>query len=137
MTTELFEKIDNFSLIENSLAHLQFELTRETASYFRVAREAHHVLYRSMIEALKGSNNFAVTGRRDKNRCHIYRIADKNWLEIHKVPVSNGTKAWRFSDPHACAAPNVRKHSAKVNENYLIGFYDALAMIQAECFMSR
>ena len=64
------ESIDNLGLIKNGLGHIEFELNYEKPSMFRAARESHLVLYRSMIEALKGSANLAVTGRPSQNRVH-------------------------------------------------------------------
>ena len=46
------DKIDNIALIENGLIHIRFEMSRDKISYFRIARESHLILYRSMIEAL-------------------------------------------------------------------------------------
>jgi len=140
---ETVDKIDNLRLIENSLLHMQFELDRESPSYFRLAREAHLLLYRTMIESLTGSNWQNVTEHRSKNNSVEYKIGDKPWQEIHKVKIDGCDRAFRFSVPVECAQPpesrindvflkNVFRslHNAK-----LIGFYDALAMIQAECFM--
>ena len=66
------EEINNLRLIENGLLHAQFELEREEASYFCVAREAHLVVYRAMIETLRGSANLAITGRPSKSRSCKY-----------------------------------------------------------------
>lgn len=135
------DKIDNLSLIQNGLLHLQFELTRDKPSYFRLARESHLILYRSMIESLKGAANLEVTGRRSGNRSTKYQIGDSPWQEIHKVPIETCRKAWRFSKPQICRQPiidDIRVHSPHPDpEDWLIGFYDALAMIQTECFMGR
>lgn len=142
------DTIDNLRLIENSLLHMQFELDRESPSYFRLAREAHLLLYRTMIESLTRSNWQNVTRHRLKNQSVKYQIGNKPWQEIRKPPKKNKKKkpgAWRFSDPVICPLPpeseienvflkNVFRslHNAK-----LIGFYDALAMIQTECFMRQ
>ncbi|MDD1778938.1 MAG: hypothetical protein LUQ65_12305 [Candidatus Helarchaeota archaeon] len=132
---ETVDKIDNLSLIENSLLHMRFELDRESPSYFRLAREAHLLLYRTMIESLTRSNWQNVTGHRSKAK---YQIEDKPWQEIHKVPIKGCRKAWRFSDPAVYTqlpmSTSVEVPLA-VGKEYLIGFYDALAMIQTECFM--
>jgi hypothetical protein len=135
---ETIDKIDNLSLIENSLLHMRFELERESPSYFRLAREAHLLLYRTMIETLKEPANLAVTGHRSKDDSIKYQIADKPWQEIHKVPISGCRKAWRFSDPGICPQPPENKRKVRFRSlpnAKLIGFYDALAMIQTECFM--
>lgn len=138
---ETLEEIQNLSLVENGLLHLQFELSRERSSYFRIAREAHLVLYRSMIEALKGSANLAITGRPPKNRSHKYKMGEKPRQEIHRVAIESCNEAWRFSEPEACEKPGIKVDSnnsrQREAEDYLIGFYDALAMIQTECFMGR
>lgn len=133
------DSIDNLSLIENCSHHLQFELERENPSFFRIAREAHLLLYRSMIEALKGSANLAVMGRPSGNRSCKYLKGSRSWQEIHKVSVKGCSCAWRFSKPKTCEEPTGNKvgKSQHDNQDYLIGFYDALAMIQTECFMGK
>lgn len=138
---ETLDEIDNLGLIENSLIHLRFELARERTSYFRIAREAHLLLYRSMIEALKGSANLPVTGRPSRDRSCRYRIEFKSCQEIHREEIKGCSKAWRFSQLEPCkptkiasAATASRKRKC---DDYLISFYDALAMIQTECFMKR
>ena len=82
-----WDAIENLSLIKNGLLHLRFELSRENPSYFRIAREAHLLLYRSMVEALKGSANLAVTGRPPKDRSYKYQRGGNPWQEIHKVRI--------------------------------------------------
>ena len=136
------DKIDNFHLIENGLLHIQFEMSRDKTSFFRIAREAHLILYRSMIEVLKGTANLPVTGRPSKYRKHKYKFGNNPWQEIHKVEIDGCEKAWRFSEPEPCQEPNRarkcdNKKSQNSDNNFLIGFYDALAMIQAACFMKR
>jgi hypothetical protein len=138
---EAIDKIDNLRLIENSLIHMQFEIDRESPSYFRLAREAHLLLYRTMIETLKGSANLAVTGHRSKDDSIKYQIGNKPWQEIHKPKNKRG--AWRFSDPVVCVQPPesrindvfLKNVFRSLHEAKLIGFYNALAMIQTECFM--
>jgi hypothetical protein len=134
-----FESINNLSLIENGLLHIGFEMNRPEPSMFRAARESHLVLYRSMIEALKGSANLEVTGRPSKSRIHRYQLGNGLWKEIHKVPVPGCDGAWRFSQPVLCHAPriNCTKLPQPTHDDYLIPFYDALAMIQSECFMHQ
>lgn len=127
------DAIDNLALVENGLQHLSFELSRPRPSYFRLAREAHLLLYRSMIEALKGTANFAVTG---SERAVSYQTGNEAWKEIHKVPVGGCRRAWRVSDPSPCSPPAARERQVEPG-NSLIGFYDALAMIQTECFMGQ
>jgi hypothetical protein len=136
---EILDKIDNLSLIGNCLLHLQFELSRENPSYFRIAREAHLVLYRSMIEALKGTANLAITVKRSKSRSYKYKRDYKPWQEIHKISIDACKKAWRFSQPEPCEKPqlDIKRSVDTRPKDYLIGFYDALAMIQTECFMNQ
>jgi hypothetical protein len=132
---ETIDKIDNLRLIENNLLHMQFELERDSPSCFRLAREAHLLLYRTMIESLTGSNWQNVTGHRSKAK---YQIGDKPWQEIHKEKIDGCNKAWRFSDPAVCAQPCIStsvEDPSTTGKEFLIGFYDALAMIQTECFM--
>jgi hypothetical protein len=136
------EPVDNLSFIENGLLHIQFELSRNKPSYFRIARESHLILYRSMIEALKGSANLAVTRRPRKNRSHKYKRGNKPLQEIHKVAVNDCMVAWRFSIPEICDEPQIDTNDAAEiqqpgGDDYLISFYDALAMIQSECFMHQ
>jgi hypothetical protein len=138
---DAWDKIDNLTLIENGLVHFQFELSRERPSYFRVARDAHLVLYRAMIEALRGSDNWAVTLKRPRDRSFKYQKGNNPWKEIHKVAVPGCRLAWRYSQPEPCQAPpmptiDAEPEQAKRDE-YLVGFYDALAMIQTECFMGQ
>jgi hypothetical protein len=132
-----FESIDNLSLIENGLCHIEFELNCVKPSMFRAARESHLVLYRSMIEALKGSANLAVTGRPSKDRVHQYHLGNEPWKEIHKVPVPGCSQAWRFSQPVVCEPPEIDYTTVPEpkRDDYLISFYDALSMIQADRFM--
>jgi hypothetical protein len=106
---------------------------------FRAARESHLVLYRSMIEALKGSANLAVTGRPSKDRKHQYQIGNEPFKEIHKVAVPGCKEAWIFSEPVVCEPPEIdySKGPELNRDDYLISFYDALAMIQSECFMHQ
>jgi hypothetical protein len=133
------ESINNLSLIENGLLHIEFELNRSESSMFRVARESHLVLYRSMIEALKGPADIVVTRKRPKHRIHRYYLHGQPWKEIHKVAVAGCSKAWRFSQPTLCQAPDIGYINPfqPKHDGYLISFYDALAMIQSENFMRR
>ncbi len=135
----VYESIDNLTLVENGLLHIECELSRSQPSMFRAARESHLVLYRSMIEALKGSANLAVTGRPSKDRMHQYQFSGGPFKEIHKVLVPGCKEAWRFSQPVVCEKPEIDYSNGPEpnREDYLISFYDALAMIQSECFMHQ
>ena len=141
---ETIDKIDNLRLIENSLLHMQFELDRESPNYFRLARETHLLLYRAMIETLTHSNWQNVAEHQSKDRSTKYQIEDKPWQEIHKVPIDGCRRAWRFSDPVMCPPPESKFNDVFLKNVFrsldgakLIGFYDALAMIQTECFMHQ
>lgn len=135
----VYQSINNLGLVNDGLLHIRFEMNRSKPSVFRMARESHLVLYRSMIEALKGSANLAITGRQPKNRLHRYRLGDEPWKEIYKVAIPACDQAWRFSDPVLCMEPKIdySKISDRKRNDYLISFYDALAMIQSECFMHQ
>ncbi len=130
------ESINNIKLIENGLTHIKFELERNESSFFRITRESHLILYRGMIEVLKGSANIEVTGHPSKSRQHKYYISNPPWKEIHKEKLSGCYKAWRFSSPVECKPPKDFPKLYK-GDDFLISFYDALAMIQTECFMKK
>jgi hypothetical protein len=93
-----------------------------------------------MIEALRGSANLAVTGQPSKTRQHFYQIGNEHCKEIHRINISACSFAWRFSEPvnvdFPVIAPKPQNALSGILD-YLIPYYDALAMIQAECFMSR
>lgn len=104
-----FQRIDNMLLLENNLVHLKYELKQSNIFYFRVAKEAHLALYRSMVEALKGSANLAVTGKaKDKSQTVKYQRGNAPWMEIHKSEVVGCKKAWRFSEPEPCDEPDMK-----------------------------
>jgi hypothetical protein len=132
------DTIDNLRLIENGLLHMRFELDRENPSYFRLARESHLILLRAMIETLKGGDYSAVIENQSKKDSVNYLIGNKTWQEIRKVKIKGCNKAKRFSDPVACPQPSESKIEIRLpslHKARLIGFYDALAMIQTECYM--
>ena len=143
MTMSRVDKIENLRLIENGLRHLCFELREPKPIYFRVAKEAHQVLYRTMIEALRGSDNAAIVGLRHQPKDHSVRYQTNNqpWQEVHKVAIPKCINAWRFSVPTPCASPRRTDSGGggrKTKANaHLIGFYDALAMVQTDVFMGR
>lgn len=137
---ESYEKVDNLILLVNNLTHIQNEIIFTKCSYFRIARESHQVLYKSMVETLKGSANLSITGRpKDKMRSVKYQFGNKPWNEIHRIKVKGCKFAWRYSKPQECKKPKVNSDSINLskNENYLISFYDLLAKIQTECYMCR
>lgn len=135
MQTTEFDSIDNQRLIANGLQHMAYELSLPEPSYFRIAREAHQVLYRSMIEALKGTANLEVTGWAPKNI--RFQERDGAWLEIHREKVVGCDDAWVYSIPAASTAPEPPASRKEEGSDRLIGFFDALAMIQCKRFMSR
>jgi len=132
--------INNPLLIENNLIHLEFELEQEYRNFLRVVKEAHTALYRAMIEALRGTANISITGKSmDPNRVVRSKRGNGPWTEMRKQAIPGCNKAWRFSDPKECEEPEMREdiQAERQFDNYLIGFFDALAMIQANAFMGR
>lgn len=126
------DSIDNPSLIENGLAHIEFEFSRDEPSFFRIARESHQVLYRSMIECLSGTANLAVVSSSRDTAC-FYDLGEGE-KAIEKKKVKGCKNAWRYSVP--IDAPKFRKQKEKKkNREYLIPFYQALAMVQAKAYM--
>ena len=142
---ETIESIDNHSLIYNGLEHVEFELDRSSPSYFRVAREAHQLLYRSLIESLKGTANLSVMGKPKGNREHRYQFSNEPIKEIHKESISECRYAWRFSLPVITQSffnnneiqRLTQSQNSSKSDDFLIPFYDALAKVQAECFMHQ
>ena len=134
-----FESIDNHRLIFNGLEHVDFELGRQSTCYFRLAREAHQILYRSLIDTLKGSANIAISGKPKGERQHLYQLGNGPIKEIHKESVVGCSKAWRFSRPTVVGSFPERESSEAqyLSEDFLIPFYDALAMVQTECFVHQ
>ncbi len=136
---ESFESIDNHRLIYNGLEHIEFELGRKSTSYFRVAREAHQILYRSLVEALKGTANLAVTGKPRGQREHLYQFSNGPIKEIHKESVPECKFAWRYSSPVIVESflQSEGNETPSKSDDFLISFYDALAMVQTECFVHQ
>ena len=136
------EKIDNIRLIKDNLNHIRLELLEINPYYFRIAKESHHILYRSMIEALRGTANLQITYNKKEKRkhTHYYKIDNAPWVKIQKVKISNCKFAWRFTEPIKCDPPENISDSnwdEISHEEFLIDFYEALAMIQSECFMKK
>jgi hypothetical protein len=110
----------------------------ERQQWFRIGKESYQILARTMVEALRGSANLDITGRRrPKNRCTYYHLGDATWKMIEKQEVPSCQVAWRFSDPVPHVPPRTEQIHSKDSDDQLVGFFDLLAMIQAECFMSR
>lgn len=134
-----YEEIDNIKLIRNNLRHIRCELDSDEPSSMRLAKECYQLLLRMMVEALRGTANFAITGRLQGDRKHWYRHGDSPWKMIHKESIAGCRMAWRYSEP-VLESPPPRPEQGSIErtqEDYLIGFYDLLAMIQAPCFMLR
>jgi hypothetical protein len=128
----------NLDLISDNLRHLGVELSMDSPFWFRVGKEAYHTLCRSMVESLRGSANLATTGsRRPKNRRIHYHLGDEIWKMIEKSPVPGCRLAWRFSAPVPQDPPQEAADRRGALDDKLIGFFDLLAMIQAERFMCR
>ena len=136
---EEYEKIDNIKLIQNNLRHIECELGSKLPSPMRMAKECHQLLSRMMVEALRGTANLSVTGRPTKTRRRFYREGNEPWMAIQKDNIEGCNKAWRYSEPTPESPPccHVQGIPDTDSDDYLLGFYDLLAMIQTPCFMHR
>ena len=138
---EEYEKIDNIKLIRNNLRHINCELVSNKPSLMRVAKECHQLFSRMMVEALRGTANLAITERPTGTRKHWYRKGPDPWKAIQKEKVKGCSKAWRYSEPVLESPLHYHDHEREGSKpdsaNYLLSFYDLLAMIQAPCFMLR
>jgi hypothetical protein len=135
-----YEEIDNIKLIRNNLRHIRCELDSEEPSSMRLAKESHQLLLRMMVEALRGTANLAITGRPTRDMKRWYRQGDDPWKMIQKQSIEGCNKAWRYSEPVLEPPPPREEQEDSADppsEDYLLGFYDLLAMIQAPCFMLR
>lgn len=137
---EEYEKIDNIKLILNNLRHISCELESIEPSPMRLAKECYQLFLRMMVEALRGTANIAITGKPTKNRKRWYRQGNDPWKAIQKEDVEGCNKAWRYSEP---LLETPQRFQAREGtdipppDDYLLGFYDLLAMIQTPCFMLR
>lgn len=148
------ETINNEVLILDNLNHIIWELKYGKPSMFRVAREAHLLLLRMMVEALRGTANLDIM--KPKNRCNYYHYQRNNdpLKIIQKGSNPKGCKkAWRYTQPVTIEErelPSANTGDSGTGNNNddwddivsfasrdLRGFYDMLAMIQAECFMEQ
>jgi hypothetical protein len=137
---EEYELIDNIKLIRNNLRHINCELVSNEPSPMRVAKECHQLLLRMMVEALRGTANLAITGRPTKTRKRWYRQGNDPWKAIQKENIEGCNRAWRYSEPVLESPPRFHEREGSnvpPPDDYLLGFYDLLAMIQAPCFMLR
>lgn len=135
-----FDKIDNIKLIRNNLRHINCELDSNEPSPMRIAKECHQLLLRIMVEALRGTANLAITERPTKTRKRWYRQGNDPWKAIQKKNIEGCSRAWRYSEPVLESPPRFQEREGSnvpPPDNYLLGFYDLLAMIQAPCFMLR
>lgn len=99
--------------------------------------------HRAMIETLRGTANLDITENRDPKKSVKFQHGNDPWMEIHKTNVSGCKVAWRFSKPAPCDEPIFSKEQRikdiidQPSDSSLIGFWDALAMIQTTPFMRR
>lgn len=135
-----YEAVSNPILILDAMAHLNHEL-HNNRRLFRVAVESHQILHRTMVQALRGSNNLNITGRRPKRWEVRYQYSNDPWKYITEQAIENCNKAWRFTEPQICdpvvSSHNVPTPIERLLDQHLLGFYDFLAMVQTECYMSR
>jgi hypothetical protein len=137
---EEYEEIDNIKLIRNNLRHIDCELGSGDPSPMRLAKECYQLFLRTMVEALRGTANLAITGKTTKDRKHWYKQSDDPWKMIQKQSINGCIKAWRYSEPVPESPPTHEEEEGAAEplpNDYLLGFYDLLAMIQAPCFMIR
>ena len=137
--------MSNLLLLDNNVYHVGFELSRKRPSFFRVARESHLALLRAMVEALRGTANLAIVTprnkRRNKDRTIKFQLGTQPWQQVQRVDVTGCRKAWRFSDAAPCSPPaftsepRAKRGVQEMPDEMLVGFYELLAMIQADCFM--
>lgn len=135
-----YERIDNIVLIQDSIDHIQYELAGKR-NLVRIAVESHQILLRSMVQALRGSNNLAVTGRRPKHWKIRYELGNEPCKIIEEQRIDGCNKAWRFSAPRLSSNPLPQggepASDERLTDQHLLGFYDFLAMVQTECRMCR
>ena len=137
---EEYEQIDNVKLILNNLRHISCELNSIEPSPMRLAKECYQLFLRMMVEALRGTANIAITGNPTKYRKHWYRQGNDPWKVIQKENVEGCNKAWRYSEPVSGTPQHFQEQEGSDiphSDDYLLGFYDLLAMIQTPCFMLR
>ena len=135
-----FERVDNLCLLENSLSHILCEIERHLPLYFRVAKESHLVLYRAMVEALRGTAKIQVTGRSaDKKKVVHYKIGEEPWCKIEKVKIEDCKHAWRYSAPLKIDNPPLSENNDELFKpsDFLKGFYELIAKVQTVCFMCQ
>jgi hypothetical protein len=132
------EFIVNIHLIENNFNHILYEFESEKPSYFRIALECHNALLRTMVEVLKGmSKSFVVKNKfSDKEKKHVFEIGNNPAVLIKKATIKGCNYAWRFSLPEEIPNYQINNINQSLEDSdYLIGFYDLLAMVQCDYFM--
>lgn len=149
-----YEVVSGTTLILDNLRHIKWELGNKSPSGFRLAREAHQLLLRSMVEALRGSANLSVARQRKKRKpdCRVwYTLGNAPTKMIEMCKVEGCKMAWRYTDPVEMPLPTeirkqLNKQDAKADHDlvehflddlHLIVFYELLAKIQTECHMRR
>lgn len=127
-----FDNIDNIKLILNNFDHVIFELKRNKCSYWRVTRELHQILYRSMIEALRGTANISITSRGSPTPVFI-EIGDGTTWRLDKQKVPGCKHAWRYTEPIPIQKKDFPKQTKPAKPSTrLVSFFVPLAMIQSE-----
>lgn len=131
------EYIENIDLIENGCNHILHEFEASKRSYFRIALESHNILLRAMVEVLRGTSNSIVTNKfSDKEKRMVFKVGNSPWRLIKKDNIENCRYAWRFSKPEVITDYSEKNVARDIEDrDYLIGFYDLLAMIQCDFFM--
>jgi len=154
------EFVKNIDLLENNFKHILYELKDDNISFFRIAREYHQALSRTMVEVLYGFPEIKKRGSLEKFE-YTKAGANSPWFEIHKIKITKENKVWRYSQPkekiqkaNEQSDKNIDKNSLenlseekmrlKIVNNYieelskterhLKDFYLLLALIQTKYF---
>lgn len=130
-----FDHIDNISLIKNNFDHVIFELKKTNTSYWRVTRELHQILYRSMIECLRGTANISITNKSSPTPVFMEKGDGSTW-RLDKQAIPGCKYAWRYAEPIPISKSDFPKQT-KLGQpsNRLVSFFVVLAMIQSEMEM--
>ena len=132
------EFIENIDLIQNNFNHILYEFESSKPSYFRIGLECHNSLLRTMVEVLRGTSNSVVTNKfANKDKTMVFKVGNKPEVLIKKASAKGCNFAWRFSSPQEIPNYKITNNNIRDVEerDYLIGFYDLLAMIQCDYFM--
>ena len=129
--------IENLDLIKSSLIHLDFELKRDGIDYYRIASESHNILLKSMVQVLRGMNNFGLAGRK-KNSSYICEVNFEKPVLLKKDIIKGCKYAWRFKvkelEKYSFEDDELKKYDGEDN-NHLVSFFELLAMVQSDYFM--